>query len=35
MFELGRIDPKDEFTVFRTMQEARSWLGLPPEETAT
>ena len=31
MFELGRINPADEFRVFRTMNEARAWLGLPPE----
>jgi len=28
MFELGRVDPQDEFCVFRTMAEAREWLGL-------
>lgn len=31
MFELGRPSPQDEFRVFRTIAEARDWLGLPPE----
>lgn len=31
MFELGRAHAEDEFRVFRTMDEARAWLGLPPE----
>ena len=31
MFELGRIDAEDEFRVFRSMDQAREWLGLPPE----
>ena len=31
MFELGRPDPQDEFRVFRSMAEAREWLGLSPE----
>ncbi len=32
MFELGRPNPQDEFRVFRTIAEAREWLGLPLEE---
>lgn len=28
MFELGRPDPQDEFRVFRSLKEAREWLGL-------
>ena len=31
MFELSRPNPQDEFRVFRTMDEARAWLGLSPE----
>ncbi|MBI3873324.1 MAG: hypothetical protein HY304_09645 [candidate division Zixibacteria bacterium] len=34
MVELGRVNPKDEFRVFRSMNEARAWLGLPPEGAA-
>lgn len=31
MYELGRPDPVDEFRVFRSIADAREWLGLPPE----
>jgi hypothetical protein len=31
MFELARVGAEDEFRVFRSMDEARAWLGLPPE----
>lgn len=31
MFELGRRDPVDEFRIFKDINEARAWLGLPPE----
>ena len=33
MFELGRPSPQDEFRVFRSIDEARTWLGLPPENS--
>jgi hypothetical protein len=32
MFELGRVDPRDECRVFRDMDEARAWRGLPLQE---
>lgn len=32
MFELGRIGAEDEFRVFRSMDQARAWLGLPMED---
>ena len=35
MFEQSRVNPQDEFRVFRSMDEARAWLGLPKEGTAT
>ena len=31
MFELGRVNAEDDFRVFRSMDPAREWLGLPPE----
>ena len=32
MYELSRIDAEDEFRVFRSIDQAREWLGLPPED---
>ncbi len=29
VFELGRVTPEDEFRVFRALDEALTWLGLP------
>ena len=30
-YEQSRSNPEDEFRVFQSMDEARAWLGLPPE----